>query len=140
MTKVSGSGSLDRVAHRLDRGVPNGVGGDLQPGRRCPGHQIAELLSRRAPHAAAPTHRHALRAAVDKDLDRAGAHHRTSKTGSNAEVRGRFEQLPREELVDADAEPAVTRQAFVSTKVVGESAVDRRTHRRDPARDEQLLR
>src|SRR5207302_1595920 len=71
---------------------------------------------------------------------RAGAHHRTAKTGSNTELRGRFEQLPREELIDADAKPAVTRQAFVSTKVVGESAVDRRTHRRDPARDEQLLR
>src|SRR5438132_12148302 len=117
MTQMSRSRRLDRVAHRLDRRIPDRMRGDLQTGRRGLAHQIAQLVACCAPYAATGAHRDSLRSAVDEHLDRAGADQRAAKAGLHAELGRRLEQLPREKFVDADTEPAVACQAFISTQV-----------------------
>ena len=131
---------FDRVAHRLDRAVPDGMRGHLQPSIGGSPDQRDELARRRTPQASTRAHHNALGAAVDEHLDRARAHDLATKACVHAKMRRRLEQLPRQEFVDAHVQLAIHREPLVAEKVVGEAAVDRGADRGDASRQKQLLR
>src|SRR5207237_6425342 len=108
-------------------------------GARGAGDELAQLLGRRAPYAAPRAYGDALGAAVDEDLDRPGPHHRAAETALHAEPRGRFQELPRKELVDAEPELSVAGKSFIGAEVVGEPPVHGRAHRRDAPRHQEVL-
>ena len=84
--QAAGARRLDRVGHRLDRAVADGMRRHLQAGIRGSLHQRLELVGRRAPHAPADAHDHALRAAVDEHLDRTGAHDVAAEASMHAKT------------------------------------------------------
>ncbi len=131
---------LDRVTHGLDRRVADRVGGDLEARRGRAADELAQLVGCRAPDAAPAARRHALRASVDENLDRARANHAAAEAGPHAEIRRGLQKLPGQELVDAHAQPAVAGERLVGAQVVREATVDGGAHRRDAARHQQVLR
>ena len=76
---------LDGIAHRLDGGVADRMRGDLQARRRRAPHQLAKLLRRSPPDAAATARRNSLGASVDEDLDRSGPDHCAPESASQSQ-------------------------------------------------------
>src|SRR4029077_843829 len=131
---------LDRVTRGGDGSITDGVRGHLKPCPRRGGDDLSKLGRRRPPDGLARAHRGAFRSTVDEDLDRSSAHQGAAETRSYAEAGSRLEQLPREELIDAHPQASAPGQLLISTKVIGEPAVDGRTDRCDATRDQEALR
>src|SRR5258706_11502172 len=133
MSKVAAFGRLEGVAHRLDRGVTDGMSGNLQTGTRSADHELAHLRRGRTPRSPAGANRDAFGSAVDEYLDRPGPHESAPEPRPNSNSRGRVQQLPGKELVDADSQPTVLRELLVCPQVVSKSPVDRGADRSDAA-------
>ncbi len=133
------TGRLDRITHGRDRAVADGVGGDLKPGSRSGRHQLAQLGRCGSPHALARTHGHAFRPSVDEDLDRSRPHHASTEPGPQTDCARGFEQLPGQELVDANPQPPSLGKQLICAEVGGESAIDRGADRGDASRKEKAL-